>query len=118
MNTYELTYLVNAVLSEDQAKQLADRYKNLIEEEGGTVLVSESWGQRRLQYPIAKKRNAFYFHVAFRAPGAFIKRLERMLEIEDDVLRYLTLRLDAKALANFEKRSAGPPPTVEIVSED
>ncbi len=102
-NTYELTYLVNAVLSEDQARQLADRYTGYIEENGGKILQSEFWGSRRLAYPISKKRNAFYFNVFFQAPGRLIGRLERALEIEDDVLRYLTLRLDSKMLTHFEK---------------
>lgn len=102
-NTYELTYIVNAVLSEEQAKGLADRYSKYIEENGGKLHQAEFWGSRRMAYPIAKKRNGFYFNVFFEAPGRMIGRLERALEIEDDVLRYLTLRLDAKMLRHFEK---------------
>ena len=101
-NTNELTYLVNAVLNEEQAKSLAERYDTYITENGGKILASSFWGQRRLAYALAKKRNAFYFNVFFQAPGRVIQRLERALEIEDDVLRYLTLRLDAKGLKSFE----------------
>lgn len=101
-NTYELTYLVNAVLSEEQAKSLAERYDTYITENGGKILGSNAWGSRRLAYPIAKKRNAFYFNVFFEAPGRVIQRLERALEIEDDVLRYLTIRHEAKSLKAYQ----------------
>ncbi len=106
-NTYELTYIVNAVLSEDAAKQLADRYTKYIEENGGKMLQNEFWGSRRLAYPIGKKRNGFYFNLFFEAPGRIIGRLERALEIEDDVMRYLTLRLDAKMLRHFAQNREG-----------
>lgn len=102
-NTYELTFIVNAVLSEDAAKTLADRYTTYIGENGGTVLQSQFWGSRRLAYPINKKRNGFYFNVFFEAPGRVIGRLERALEIEDDVMRYMTLRLDAKMMRHYEQ---------------
>lgn len=104
-NTYELTFIVNAVLNEDAAKTLADRYTTYIEENGGKVLQSQFWGSRRLAYPINKKRNGFYFNVFFQAPGRVIGRLERALEIEDDVMRYMTLRLDAKMLRHYEQHS-------------
>ncbi len=102
--TYELTYIVNAVLNEEQVKELAARYNSYIEENGGKIIQSDAWGSRRLAYPISKKRNGYYFNVYFQAPGGLIPRLERAMEIEDDVLRYLTLRLDAKMIRNFEKR--------------
>ncbi len=108
-NTYELTYIVNAVLSEDQARELAARYNTYIEENGGRILHSEAWGSRRLAYPIAKKRNGYYFNVYFQAPGRLIPRLERAMEIEDDVLRYLTLAMDAKMIRHFEKSQGAAP---------
>jgi small subunit ribosomal protein S6 len=101
--TYELTYIVNPVLSEDQIKELGQRYETYIKENGGTILQSNDWGSRRLAYPILKKRNGYYFNVFFQAPGGVIARLERAMEIEDDVLRYLTLRQDAKMLRHFER---------------
>lgn len=102
-NTYELTFIVNAVLNDEAAKTLADRYTTYIEENGGKVLQSQFWGSRRLAYPINKKRNGFYFNVFFQAPGRVIGRLERALEIEDDVMRYLTLRLDAKMMRHLDQ---------------
>ncbi len=103
-NTYEFTYIINAAISDDQIKQLVQRVNKYVEENGGEILEVDEWGTRRLAYPINKKRNGYYVNMYFRAPGTLIGRLERALEIEDNMLRYLTLRLDAKMLRHFEGR--------------
>lgn len=111
-NTYELTYIVNSVLSEEQIKDLVERVTVYIKEGGSDILDVDVWGSRRLGYPIQKKRNGFYVNMYFRAPGAFIGRLERALEIDDNILRYLTLKLDPKMIRHFEaqksKRAEAP----------
>ena len=103
-NTYELTYIVNSVLSEEQIKDLVDRVTQYVKEGGSEIIDVDVWGSRRLAYPIQKKRNGFYVNMYFRAPGAFIARLERALEIDDNILRYLTLKMDAKMVRHFEEQ--------------
>jgi small subunit ribosomal protein S6 len=103
INTYELTYIVNAVLSDQQIKEVVARVTRNIQENGGEIIEVDEWGTRRLAYPIRKKRNGYYVNVYFRAPGEAIARLERLLEIDDDILRYLTLRYDAKMLRYYEQ---------------
>lgn len=102
-NTYELTYIINGVLSDDQTKNLVGRINRFIDENGGEILDIDEWGSRRLAYPIRKRRNGYYVNIHFRAPGNIIARLERALEIEDDLLRYLTLKLDNKMIRHFER---------------
>jgi small subunit ribosomal protein S6 len=97
-NSYELTYIVNSVLSDEQIKNVVKRISEFIEENGGKVSRSDEWGTRRLAYPIRKKRNGYYVNLFFDADAALIARLERMLEIDDDILRYMSLRLDAVML--------------------
>lgn len=97
-NSYELTYIVNSVLSDEQIKNVVKRISEFIEENGGKVSRSDEWGTRRLAYPIRKKRNGYYVNLFFDADANLITRLERMLEIDDDILRYMTLRLDAVML--------------------
>ncbi len=110
-NTYELTYIVNAVLSEEQLKEVVGRVQRHIESLGGETLSTNEWGTRRLAYPIRKKRNGYYVNLYFRAGGEIIARLERLLEIDDDILRYLTLKYDAKMLRHFEKYKGEIPRT-------
>ena len=102
-NPYELTYIVNAVLNEDQIKSVVQRVTKLIDENDGEILAMDEWGNKRLAYPINKKRNGYYVNIHMNAPGGIIPRLERALEIDDDILRYLTLRMDAKMLRHFER---------------
>ena len=104
--TYELTYIINAVLNDDQIKGLVKRVHKFIEENGGNILEVEEWGSRRLSYPIKKKRNGYYVNLYFEAEGDLIVRLERALTIEDDILRYLTLKMDSKMLRAWEEAKA------------
>jgi len=108
-NTYELTYIVNAVISDDQIKDMVSRVSSYISESGGEIIEVEEWGTRRLAFPIQKKRNGYYVNMYFRASGALIARLERALEIDDNILRYLTLRMDAKMIRHFENRKSKAP---------
>ena len=101
-NTYELTYVINAVISDNQVQDLIKRVSSYVTENGGEVVEVDQWGSRRLAYPIMKKRNGFYVNMYFRAPGSIILRLERSLEIDDNVLRYLTMKMDAKMIRHYE----------------
>jgi small subunit ribosomal protein S6 len=105
-NTYELTYIVNAVINDDQIKDLVNRVSSYISESGGEIIETDEWGSRRLAFPIQKKRNGYYVNMYFHASGAVIARLERALEIDDNILRYLTLRMDAKMLRHYENRKS------------
>lgn len=121
-NTYELTYIVNSVLSEDLIKDLVERVTVYIKEGGSDILDVDVWGSRRLAYPIQKKRNGFYVNMYFSAPGSFIGRLERALEIDDNILRYLTIKMDGKMIRHFEvqkaQRSAPETPVAETTEDN
>ncbi len=109
---YELTYIVNSVLSEEQIKDVVQKVTQYIAEGGGEIVEVDEWGSRRLAYPLQKKRNGYYVNMFFRAPGNYIARIERTLEIDDNILRYLTLRMDAKmerAFKDGKKRTVLPP---------
>lgn len=103
-NMYELTFIVSGVLKEQQTRQAIDRVKKLITDNGGEILEVDEWGSQRLAYKIDKKRTGFYVNLYFEAPGALISRLERSMSIDDDILRYLTLRMDAKMQRHRERQ--------------
>ncbi len=118
-NLYEFTYIITPVLSEEQIKDTVKRVNKLIESNGGKVIEVEEWGSRRLAYLINKKRNGYYVNLYFEAPGDSIPRLTRSIEIDDNILRYLTLRMDKKMIQHYELRkqkaadAAVPDTTVE-----
>ena len=103
-NTYEITYIVNSVLSDDQIRNLVGRVTKFIEKEGGNIVEVDEWGVQRLAYPIDKKRTGYYVNAYFEAGGELIARLERALTLEDDILRFLTLKMDAVMLRHYEER--------------
>ncbi|MFQ5572459.1 MAG: 30S ribosomal protein S6 [Rhodothermales bacterium] len=103
-NTYEFTYIITPVLSDEQIKDTVKRVNKYIENNGGTIIEVDEWGSRRLAYQINKKRNGYYVNMYFTAPGALVARLERTIEIDDNILRYLTLRMDKKMLRHYEQR--------------
>ena len=109
-STYELMYIINPVLTEEQTKAIVARVQEYISEEGGDVLHHDEMGSQRLAYPIQKKRNGFYVNLFFRAPAELLTKLDRALRINDDILRHLVLKLDAKMLRHFEQQRRAPRP--------
>lgn len=105
-NMYEFTYIITPVLTEEQIKDTVSRVNKYIEGNGGTVLEVDEWGSRRLAYQINKKRNGYYVNLYFEAPGDIVIRLERSMEIDDNILRYLTLRMDKKMIQHYQQRTS------------
>ena len=101
-HTYELTYIVNSVISDEQVKDMVTRVTAYVTENAGEIIEVDEWGARRLAFPIQKKRNGYYVNMYFKAPGELIPRLERAMEIDDNILRYLTLRMDPKMVRHYE----------------
>ncbi|PQJ33625.1 30S ribosomal protein S6 [Salinibacter sp. 10B] len=101
---YELTYVISGVVQQNQVDDIVRKVNHLIESNDGDVLEVDEWGNQRLSYEIDRKRSGYYVNMYFKAPGTLIQRLERELQINDDVLRYLTLRMDAKMKRHYEKR--------------
>ena len=101
-HTYELTYIVNSVISDEQVKDMVSRGTAYVKANAGEIIEVDEWGARRLAFPIQKKRNGYYVNMYFKAPGELIPRLERAMEIDDNILRYLTLRMDPKMVRHYE----------------
>ena len=115
MNRYELTYIIDAALEETARKELIEKISNLIVANGGEVeKVDEAfWGKRRLAYAIDYKTEGWYVLVTMKAPAELPRELERNLQIYENVLRYLVVKLEEKR-SNVKPRAARPAaPAVE-----
>ena len=106
MNSYETVFILTPVLSEDQAKEAVQKFESEINSLGGKVRHSESWGLRKLAYPIQKKSTGFYFLLDFEAPGAAIADLEVTFKRDERVMRFLTVKMDKDHQEYAEKRRA------------
>jgi len=95
---YETTFIINASIEDSQIEALTSHAKEIITSNGGEVTALNTWGRKRLAYVIDKKNNGYYVNIEFRAPGTVIARLEHMFHLDENVLRFLTIHLDKKAL--------------------
>ena len=95
MAYYEHVLITRQDISPQQAETLNEELKTLIEGRGGHIAKIEYWGLRNLSYRIKKNRKGHYSLLAIDAPSDAVKEMERQLSINEDVLRYLTLRVDA-----------------------
>ena len=109
MNRYELTYIIDAALEETARKELIEKVSALIAANGGEVeKVDETfWGKRRLAYAINYKTEGWYVLVTMKAPAELPRELERNLQIYENVLRYLVVKLEEKR-SNVKPRAARP----------
>jgi small subunit ribosomal protein S6 len=94
MRCYEHTFIARQDLSPQQAQALAETYSGVLTEHGAEVTKTEYWGLRNLAYRIRKNRKGHYLHLNLRAPAEAITELERQERLSDDILRYLTVRVD------------------------
>ncbi len=95
MALYEHVFLARQDLAQAQVDALAATATQIIETGGGKVVKTETWGLRSLAYRIAKNRKAHYVMLEFEAPGAVVMELERQTQINEDVIRYMTIKVDA-----------------------
>jgi small subunit ribosomal protein S6 len=95
MPLYENVFIARQDISGAQVDALADTFAQLVADNGGEVKKREYWGLRNLAYRMRKNRKGHYVLMNIAAPPAAVAELERTMRINEDVIRYLTLRVDA-----------------------
>ena len=95
MPLYEHVFIARQDLAQAQVDALAQTATDIIENNGGKVVRTETWGRRSLAYRIAKNRKGHYVALDFEAPANVVAELERQTQINEDVIRYMTIKVDA-----------------------
>ena len=105
MKKYELVFIADPRLAEDEVVALTDEYKAMLTSSGGEITKQESWGKKRLAYPIQKLNEGYYvlYNVELESGNPFVE-VERRMQQNDKVLRYLTVRLDEGRLRDRPDR--------------
>ena len=93
MRKFETLLLLSPELSTEARTTLLDGLKNIVEREGGKVLVEDAWGMRDLAYPVKKQMRGFYFRLEYAGPGALVAELERNIRIAEGVFKFVTVKL-------------------------
>ncbi len=118
MSLYELAVLFDPRLSDEEVASLSDGVKELLTGLNARIVKEESWGKKRLAYPIQKLSEARYvFFTIEPGDGNPFPEVEQRLQQNDKVLRYMTVRLDAGRLRHRAQPEAGAPASPEIQEE-
>lgn len=112
---YETAALINAALEDEQIQSVISHIKEIITSNSGEIKEIEDWGRRRLAYPIKKSKIGYYFIVRFYANPELISTLERFYKLDENIIRFLTIRLSQVALEQIEKNKK---PQQEEVEEE
>jgi small subunit ribosomal protein S6 len=95
MALYEHVFLARQDLAQAQVDALAEIATKIVEDNEGKVVKTETWGLRSLAYKIAKNRKAHYVMLEIDAPAGVVAELERQTQINEDIIRYMTVKVDA-----------------------
>jgi small subunit ribosomal protein S6 len=95
MPLYEHVFIARQDLSNTQAEALIEHFSTVLADNGGKVVESEYWGVKTMAYKINKNRKGHYAFVKSDAPAAAVLEMERLMRLHDDVMRVLTIKVDA-----------------------
>ena len=110
---YESAVLINAALDDQQIESILTRIKDIIINNGGQIRELENWGRKRLAYPVEKSKIGYYAIYRFDAPSDIVAKLERSYSLDEQILRFMTLKLNNDALEQLEKNK-----TLSVVIKD
>jgi small subunit ribosomal protein S6 len=95
MSLYEHVFIARQDLSNTQAEGLIEHFGQVLADNGGSVVGSEYWGLKTMAYKINKNRKGHYAYVRSDAPAPAVQEMERLMRLHDDVMRVLTVKVDA-----------------------
>jgi len=113
-NFYEITFILNPVLEDEQIKNEVDRFKETLSKNKAEVDEVDEWGTQKFAYEMDGKGSGYYVNAYFEAPSDSIENIERFLRINDNVMRFLTLKYDAKMLRHRELQKKNAVPNVFV----
>ena len=104
MNQYETVFILTPVLSDEQMKETVAKFKNLLTEKGAEIVNEEAGGLKKMAYAIQKKSTGFYCLLEFKAEPEVVKTLEIGYRRDENVIRFMTVKLDKYAAEYAVKR--------------
>jgi small subunit ribosomal protein S6 len=107
MKNYETVFILNPVLSEDQAKDTVEKFVKVLTKAKAEIINKENWGLKKMAYPIQNKSTGFYNLIEFAAAPETINALETEFRRDESVMRFLTTVLDKDAVLYNARRRKG-----------
>ena len=106
MANYESVLIARQDLGASQVSSIVEDLSNVITKEGGEVVRVDNWGLKNLAYRINKNRKGHYVILNIAAPASAIAEYERVMRVNEDIIRYMTIKVEEFSSANGEKESA------------
>ena len=122
MTCYETLFVVKPTLTDEETAAQIAKIKDIVTKEGGELVATNDMGMRKLAYQVEKNDRGYYTVLFYKAEGTLIQELERNLKINEDVIKFLTVKyVKQKELAQFNKLAEAankkPEPVVETTTE-
>ena len=102
MLAYETLLLLSPELGEDERNSLLEGLTQVVESEGGKIVEMDHWGSKTLAYPVRKQTRGYYVRMDYDAPAQLIAELERKIRLNDEIFKFVTVKLDRAADAQAE----------------
>lgn len=118
MRNYEFVYIISPEVEEEDLQRVTERVGQMIADGGGEVLRLDSWGRRRLAYPIRRFREGHYMVAQIQLEGGAISELRARLALTEEVIRYLLVRAEEVAPVEARPHEEPPPDQEEVKPEE
>ncbi len=118
METYQTIVVIDSLLKIEEIDAIIEKILRIINNNGGKVMNVDRWEKKRLAYEIKKRQYGYYVEIDFEAPGNLVKILERDYRLDENILRYLTVNLDSKAIAYLDRQKSKEKAPVEKESPE
>lgn len=116
---YESVVVLNATLEDPQIEQAISTVQSNLKASGGEITDTENWGRKRLAYSIDNAKTGYYLITRFTAETSVIKEYERTLKLDENIIRYMTISLDKRALEHLENKKSEKSASEEnVVAEE
>jgi small subunit ribosomal protein S6 len=99
VNPYEVVYIFDSALPEDRINEKLERFHQLLTSQGGEVTATDHWGRKQMTYSIKKKQAGYYVVAQFLSPGVALPEFERLLKLDEELLRYLLVSHEGEPTA-------------------
>ncbi len=109
MSHYESIFILHPDLNSEQTEKITETMSGVVEKNGGQMHVVDDWGVKRLAYEVKKQRKGHYVLMQFGGDGRTIQELERSYRLNDNVIKYMTLKIRREELQPVKPKEVAPP---------
>jgi small subunit ribosomal protein S6 len=102
LRTYETTFIVDSLIRPEETEEIVNKIEKFISNNGGQIKKTDRWGKKRLAYEIKKRQYGYYVVIRYGAPPKLNRLLEKEYQLDENILRYLTIVLDPRYEAQMD----------------